>query len=221
MILNKILVLFFLFGIFSCQSQNFKKNDQEYYELINSFLNQAFTYKDTFYLDRIIKQSKLNPNLILKYNNKITQYNKSDSICKVSKQISHKKVSCQKAFYLKDYFNLFNDNQLSYLKSYYSSDENNSFYIKYNELKSVPLIFGNWDEPYQSQSLSDTEIKALKSKHQKELTKLSIDGLYFTQKKDRVIIAFSIISREYPNKKNQYALLKKEDNLWWRFIGTL
>jgi len=214
----KILIIIVIL-CFSCKAQNIDyKLDREHDEILNAFINQKYGLKNVFYLYKFIQQKKYTSSFEANYKKNLSNYKFNDSICRNSKDTLNLKFRCPYAFSLRKYVDLISNKDLKFFKNTYSKDEITKRKINTKELQnSIPLVLEHSDEFYSNYLKDNYKTKAVFSK---ELPSLVIDGLYFSKNKQIALIAHTMIE-SFHGGGLAYSIMKKEDGIWWRLVGTI
>lgn len=211
-------VLLFCAILYNCAAQkktlelNKIQND-----VLNAFLNQKYDFKSHFYLNKFIPQVKFNNNLQGNYLKRLKAYRVSDSICKNSSDTLSLKFNCPRAFYLKNYIDVLTEKDFKYLKHFYYKKSIKSYIVdvEFFSDSSLPIIKEHSDNFYESYKIE----KNKESINYEELPSLEIKGIYFTQNKEIAVIAHSMKETSMGGGL-QYSIMKKENGIWWRYIGS-
>lgn len=189
------------------------------YEIVIAFLNQKFNHDDFFYLDKFIEVENYSDKFERDYKKGLEFYRMSDSICKTSKDSLKLKLYCHAAFNRKKYKNLFSENDFNYLRNNYKYTKQKKLIIDINKLfkSSIPFIKDHTEDYYLNK---EDDIKSeLKSYKSKEFPNMKIKGIYLTKNNHIALISYSMIDEKSP-RRTLYAVLKKENKTWWRFMGV-
>ncbi len=216
--MKRIILILFASFVSSCHSQK-QKNEftNEHLEVLKAFLNNKYDHKDSFYVNKNIKQQKYLINFRSNYKRYIEAYKSSDSICKNSTDTALLKLKCPIAFSLKKYQNLITEKDFNYLKKTYNEERKNDWKFNTNELKNyIPLLLNHSKDFYEV--YNKDVVKARKS--HREYPSLEISGIYFLEDQEIAIIAHSMIE-SHMGGGLAYSIMKKENGVWWRFVGSL
>ncbi|MHA7832513.1 MAG: hypothetical protein ACX93O_15565 [Flagellimonas sp.] len=217
--MKKTLVFFVLLvASFACSGQSdpskvLKKSKSE---VLLAFLNQNYDYHESFYLNKIYQEDKLSIRFQENYKRRLRFYKMADSICENSTDTLQLRLYCPAAFSAKIYENLLSKDDLEYLASAF---DNKSEQIKRIDVKTVsdnssPLVLEHSEQFYIDYKNGRKIIE------QKELPSLLIKGIYLSKNEKVAIMAFIYYSHN-TYTRTRYAILKKEDKVWWRLLGTL
>ena len=178
-------------------------------EVLLAFLNQEFSFRDSLYVKSRINREDFSPSFEYAYHRILNQFKESDSLCKNSKDSLIRKEKCKESFNLNKFNGLFSKNDFVYLvNSYQNSFKEDLFFDLKNE-HLIPVIQNHSNEYYLSEGLNFNEVPSLK-----------IKGIYFTEERNTALIAYALLP--YSLRYNvKYAILKKEDDIWWKYIGSI
>lgn len=196
--IKNILISVLIVSFSSCKAQHSSKTELKNtdYEIIILFLNQL--YPQNYHLLKDINTRDLTDEFIGKYRHHQKTFKTSDSICANSSDTLKLKISCPIADSFKKYNEALTGNDLDYLKENYSN-------MRKFESLDIMRIFEN--------------IGMLKIAREDNQS-LEINNLYYNERKNVAIIAYSIITAQNLHTTNFY-LLQKIDDIWWKPIGPL
>lgn len=212
--------LFFSISL-SCiaQASNHYELNTAQYEIVSAFLNQEFNYNKTFYLNKFIVVENYSSKFEIDYKNELEFYRKSDSICKTSKDTLRLKLFCPAAFNRKKYKNLFSENDFNYFENNYKNARQEKLIIDIKKVlkTSVPTILEHTEDYYLNRgNYNKSKLRLSK----KEFPSMRIKGIYLTENNQIALVFYSMIEEKLPQRKF-YAILKKENEIWWRLVGIL
>jgi len=200
-------ILFFI----SCKAQmkNVQLSDNNQKEVLVEFLNQEFSFRDSLYVKNRINIEDFSADFEYAYHRILNRLKKSDSLCKNAVDSLIRKEKCKESFNLNKFKNLFSKDDFVYLVNSYQGRLKDELFFDLKNDYLIPKIKNHSNKYYQSKELNFDEVPSLK-----------IKGIYFTEKRNIALIAYSLTP--YSLRYNaKYAILKKEDNLWWRYIGSI
>lgn len=203
--------IFFCLFCFCCKAQTGSLNELKPvdYEVVIAFLNQKYDYNNSFYLNNFIQQENYSNKFKSDYIRELKFYKKADSICNFVKDTVQLKFYCPAAFNRKKYENLLSEKDFRHLENNYSNLNGKKLFINTKKISdaSLPIILEHKEKRY-------------KNHKRKQFPSLEIKGIYFTDNHLTALLQYKIIKQKSTSRL-KYAVLKKENKVWWRLIGIL
>lgn len=212
--MKSVFILFLLCSFqFSCVAQ---KNDiiefnQTDYEVLNVFLEQV---KDYSFIDKHFFAKDLISNFIGKYKYHEDFQRNADSICKLSKEIDKKKFYCPLADKFSFFEGLLNENDLDYLNDSYSTDQGKMKTMIIDSIIGEKPLKKHSERYYQNVEYEKNYTKS----DVVEYPSIRIQNLYYNKNKSVAIVAYSIFNNSIETDNN-FFILEKKDNIWWKPLG--
>ncbi|MBX2829463.1 MAG: hypothetical protein KTR22_14965 [Flavobacteriaceae bacterium] len=212
----KYLVLIISVLSFSaCHSQTKKIENlnADDYDMITIFLNQQ---EVNSYVDmHVFKKNRINL-----FNGKYIQHKKYfslyDSICRNDRDTTRLKFYCPLAHGFKMYQDVLTQKDLDYLLAKYGNQEKQDMTLL--EMDSImPKVMLNRHSKEYYDEIDYGDYGKMSTRN--EFPSIQIDNIYFTERKEVAIIAYTLIIPTNESVSNFY-ILKKIDGIWWKPIGT-
>lgn len=207
-----IIILVLSLFQFSCKAQNgnFLKLDETDYDVLSKFLEQTKAYT---FVDKHFFNENLIDNFISKFRYHQNFQKNADSICKFSKELDKRKFYCPLAHQFGFIRNLLDENDLKYLSENYNS----KMQIQTMEIDSI--IVHNQLKIHSEGYYQNINYMANSMKQNSEYPSIRIQNLYYNKNKSVAIIAY-YISNNSIEMENNFFILKKMDNIWWKPLGS-
>jgi len=143
-------------------------------------------------------------------------YGVADSICNKSTDSTKLKFYCPLADSFKLYDNLLINSDLNFLTNKYDKKEERNV-ININVLISETSIQKHSNEYYNK--LDYNRYDGIPDLN--EFPSIRINNIYFNEKKNVAIIAYSLVSERINSITSEFYLMEKKDNIWWKPLGNL
>ncbi len=215
-VMKSLFILFFISSFcLSCKGQKSDGNElnRTDYEVLGIFLEQV---KDYSFVDKHFFNENLITNFIGKFKYHQNFQRNADSICKFSKEIDKRKFYCPLADEFSYFEGLLDENDLNHLNDKYSTQGDMQTIL-------IDSIIGQKSLKTHSENYYQNMVYEQSFTNSKngiaEYPSVRIQNLYFNKNESIAIVAYSIFNNSI-EMNNNYFILKKMDDVWWKPLGS-